>query len=183
MALGITLVLFFLGWTFQPTLRAGRLILGKGQFQVLPLSLSLAGVEVTRGYAGWSQGTGHPRSTVPALDRNIEGGELNIDGIKFEHGIGTHAPSELVLKLDGRYRKFSCFVGLDRMAPKSPGVVYTLKADGREIFRSPKHYLSSEPLPLSADISGVRELTLGVETTELEDDASDVDWVQVKWEP
>ena len=46
-------------------------------------------------------------------DKSIEKNALILDGKKYEKGIGTHANSEIVYKLDGKYSRFLSDIGVD----------------------------------------------------------------------
>jgi len=45
--------------------------------------------------------------------RSVSGSPIKIAGQRFEHGLGTHAHSEIVFKLDGEYDRFRAQVGVD----------------------------------------------------------------------
>ena len=47
------------------------------------------------------------------VDKDLSGGKLRIGKKTFEHGFWAHAPSQLHFKLDGSYRRFTAFVGID----------------------------------------------------------------------
>ena len=46
-------------------------------------------------------------------DLSVGGNPLAIDGWQFEHGIGTHAPSELVYDLRTEYKRLVAVIGVD----------------------------------------------------------------------
>ncbi len=183
LAASIVLIVLALFLNFSTARRMIQIGTGQDGFDKWTLGLSFDGVRIPWGYAGWVKSPGLPSSSPPLLDQSINGGKLIIDGISFSHGIGTHAPSKLAFSLEGKFRNFSCYAGLDQTSDQSHGVVYCLWADGHEIYRSPKRYYGSEPLPIKADVTGVKELVLGVNTTDIEDASSDVDWVQLRFEP
>ena len=120
-------------------------------------------------------------SLAPLLDHNIQGGVLKIGGTAFPAGIGTHAPSKIAFDLGGKINRFSCLVGLDQVSPNSAGVVYSVLADGREIFRSPKLRSDADPLPIDVSVAGAKELVLFADNCEFGDMGSSVDWVDLKF--
>lgn len=55
-------------------------------------------------------------------NQNANGGELKLDGKRFEHGIGTHAASEIVYRLpEGRFTRFQALCALDDGGAKQSG--------------------------------------------------------------
>jgi hypothetical protein len=79
--------------------------------------------------AGWTpNGDGLPRR-----DRDIEDHPMRIGNKKYPKGIGTHAPSEIVYALDGKYERFQSVVG----PPEQGGsVVFRVLGDDRLLFDS-----------------------------------------------
>lgn len=181
-ASSLLLMALLLALLYTPVERMFQIEWGQDGFQKLPLAFQVEGVAVPWGYAGWVTQPTRPKSVAPVLDRNMDGGKLEVDGISFGHGIGTHAPSQIALSLDGKFRRFSCQVGLDQASDQSRGVVYSLRADGREIYRSSKIYYGAGPLPIQADVAGVKQLVLCADITDVEDLASAVDWTQLHFE-
>jgi len=69
--------------------------------------VSLVRLQWESGKAGWTPNQdGLPRRNV-----DVEGNPLMLGGRRYATGIGTHAPSEIVYRLDGRYARFSALVG------------------------------------------------------------------------
>lgn len=186
-----------LSLTLKPALRVGRLWLGQDGFEHHELSFSVDGVRAEWGFAGWMgsfseelmrrfhlpypEGMISAGSLAPLLDHNIQGGVLKIGGTAFPAGIGTHAPSKIAFDLGGKINRFSCLVGLDQVSPNSAGVVYSVLADGREIFRSPKLRSDADPLPIDVSVAGAKELVLFADNCEFGDMGSSVDWVDLKF--
>ena len=50
------------------------------------------------------------------FDASHRGGPIVIGGKQFERGLGTHAPSEVCYLLDGKYRWFEAWIGVDAAA-------------------------------------------------------------------
>jgi hypothetical protein len=196
-ALLLSALFFYL--TFQPAVRMARLWVYHDAIPRYKLHFEVDGVSARWGYACWigpfmedQNKFGFPgealnnemlKNLPPVLNQNIEGGILNINGVAFPAGIGTHAPSKIAFSLEGKVSRFSCLAGLDMTAKDSLGVIYSLWADGREIFRSPKLKPGADPFPISVSVAGAKELVLSAETTEFADTVSDVDWVNPKFEP
>jgi hypothetical protein len=91
----------------------------------------LAGLTPLRATAGW----GGP----PKMDRSIQDRPLAIAGTAYEHGIGTHAVSELVYVLKPEFRRFVAVVGIDDEMRDYPqgSVVFEVWIDGRRAGQSP----------------------------------------------
>jgi hypothetical protein len=194
-----TLLLLGLAFSLslQPAIRMGRLWMGQDGFQRYKLEFNVNGVPAEWGYACWAgpltvplSQFGQPgegvfndsRSIPPAVDHNIDGGALDINGTPFSNGIGVHAPSKIAFAPQGKSSRFSCLVGLDVKGNQSLGVIYSLVADGHEIFKSPKLKSDADPFPINVSLSGVKELVLCADITEFGDIDSDVDWVNLKFE-
>ena len=110
----------------------------------------------------------------PKMGKSVENNAIKIDGRIFEFGIGSHASSKLVWNLDGAYKKFHSFVGLNDESACGNGAIWLIKGDDRELWRSgvlTSHEIDS----LSIDIGGIKTLTL--ETLDNGDkDCDHTDW-------
>ncbi len=169
---------------------ARRVVLGwfgqNSDFKKLPLIYSVDGIPALWGYSGWGGPANHlaeNRSEAPVIDHNCYDGNLNINGTAFSHGVGVHAPSKIAFDLGGKANRFFCQTGLDASSDErqSQGVFCYVLADGREILRSPRLTVNSNPFNIDVSVQGVQELVLGADTTDLEDVGSDVDWVNLKF--
>lgn len=185
--------------TLQPTLRIGRIWLRQDGIKRHPLSFNIGGVPATWGYAAWSgflpddliqrfklPYPGSANTTVsipPVLNQNILGGPLNINNTHFSDGIGTHAPSRIAFDLQGKVRQFSCQVGLDVTSQNSLGVVYSVWADGKEVYRSPKLKSDADAFPIQVSVAGTKEMVLFADDCEFNNIWNNVDWVNLKFEP
>jgi len=125
-------------------------------------SLPLSAAQPLEATVGWLK---------PAFDHLPRREALLISaGRVFERGIYAHAASTYRYDLGGRWDRLTGSCGL----PVQPGgsVVFVIRADGRELFRSEK--IGPDRLvPFDVAIEGVRELTL--ETTDGGDGKSS-DW-------
>ncbi len=76
-------------------------------------------------------------------DRALTGDPITLQGYRYEKGIGTHAPSDIVFTLKPEYRRFVSTVGHDQMGgvrPRGDGEAdaqYMILVDGKELARSP----------------------------------------------
>ena len=95
----------------------------------------------------------------PKMGRTVEGNAMKIDGRIFEFGVGTHANSRATWNLNGTYKKFHSYIGLDDESSCGNGAIWAVKGDGKHLYRS-KILASHEIDSLSIDISGVSVLEL-----------------------
>jgi len=106
------------------------------------------------GRSGWSRnGDGLPRKNA-----DIEGNPLRLGQRRFRKGIGTHAPSEIVYALDGKYLRFQAEVG-----PSEAGgsVVFQVFADDTKLFDSGV-MRNRQSKPVDVPVAGGRRLRLVV---------------------
>jgi len=103
------------------------------------------------------------------MDANVLGGPLRSGGKAYLRGVGMHAPSRLVFRLDGEPRVLRGRVGIDDSAringPAARGsVVFRVWLDGKRAWESALLRGGDEPALLPAlDLAGARELALEVD--------------------
>jgi hypothetical protein len=95
----------------------------------------------------------------PKMGKSVENNAIKIDGRIFEFGIGSHAASKLAWNLNGAYKKFHSYIGLDDEAACGNGAIWLVKGDGKELYRS-RVLTSHEIDSLSIDIGGVKVFEL-----------------------
>ena len=113
-----------------------RPILASSSYYVLPPvppmpNVYLDALSYVSGKCSWG---GAPRK-----NRSIEGNPLKLAGKQYEHGIGTHAESEVVYKLKPTYARFVAVVGIDQEIESTgaPSVVFQVLVDGKKLAESP----------------------------------------------
>ena len=83
---------------------------------------------------------------APQTDRSNLGKPLKVNRKTYAHGLGMHAPSEVVYELKPEYRRFVAIAGVDENLvdvshgsnlAKFPSVVLKVFIDGREVAASP----------------------------------------------
>ena len=124
-----------------------------------------------------SQGWGSPQ-----VNKSVRGQPLSIAGRKFEHGLGTHAPMTLYVRVNGATR-FQAMVGIDDSSGSTTegSVSFKLTGDGKNLFESPVLKPGDKPLPVDVDLKGVKILLLTV--SEGEDLRFDhADWADAHFE-
>ena len=107
------------------------------------------------------------RQSYQYLTPNAEcnsGRELSIRGMKFPTGLGTHAVSEVVYHLDpaDKWKIFTAYTGIDDVSAPVGTVEFLVYTDGKLAARSGRLTMSNQPVPIWANLEGVRELKLVV---------------------
>jgi len=106
--------------------------------------------------AGWTAN----KDGLPRRDKDAEDKPLRLGGGKaYRKGIGTHAPSEIVYKLDGAYARFLADVG---GAEERGTVIFRVYADEKLVFESGVLHGMREVKAIDLPIAGVRVLRLVV---------------------
>ena len=94
------------------------------------------------------------------LGRSGRLGPLQIGTKRYQHGIGTHAVSEIVVRLPQPGRQFQAEAGVD--APWPGSVVFAVEVAGQAAFQSDVRRVDSPPVPVRIDLQGATEFTLRV---------------------
>ncbi len=108
-----------------------------------------------------SQGWG-----LPKHGKSIVNGPLCLGDKVFSSGIGTHADSEIVLKLPSLGKRLCAVVGMDRNLislkhhSRKERIVFSVEVGGKELFACKPLGLDSPPLEVKIDLNGAREITL-----------------------
>lgn len=99
-----------------------------------------------------------------------DGTPLTIAGQSWPKGIGAHANSEIVVDLPPDCTRFDAVVGLDDAVGNNGTVQFRVLGDGAELAASPVLTGTDPGQALTADLSGVAQLTL------VTDDTGDNNW-------
>jgi len=108
-------------------------------------------------------------------DRSVGGQTLSVGGRQFERGLGVAARTVLVYRADGKFDRFSAYIGLDDETQGRGNCVFVVRGDGRELARE-KMSGGEKPRKLDVDIRGVEEVELIVEPGKDYDLADHADW-------
>jgi hypothetical protein len=90
-----------------------------------------------------------------------DGSPLTIGGVTYEKGLGTHAPAEIQVYVGGRCTSVTALVGVDDEVTQPGSVTFQILADDTVAFDSGV-VRSGSTVPLTADVTGARMLTLRV---------------------
>ena len=94
------------------------------------------------------------------LGKSCRLGALQIGQKRYQHGLGTHAVSEIVVRLPGLGREFQAEVGVDFNWPGS--IVFVVEVAGKEAFRSGVLRVDSPPVSVKVDLGDAKQFTLRV---------------------
>ncbi|MFP4060435.1 MAG: NPCBM/NEW2 domain-containing protein [Bacteroidales bacterium] len=129
----------------------------------------------------------------PKKNASFAGEKMSVTGRVFDRGLGTHAPSELTIELDGKGKTFEAWVGVDDYTMNylskstrdsidgianysyfnqadhydfSAGgtVIFKIFLDGKEIFSTDLISSGSSPKFLKVNVRNGKTLSLVVET-------------------
>ena len=131
----------------------------------------LSNLDVSRIEQGWGQGRSN---------RTVDNRRMSIAGQRFQNGIGTHADSEIPLLLHGKGVKLSGGAGLDDETNGRGSIIFTITADGKEIWNSGIMRPGDTVKTFSLDIKGVKSLVLYALGGEDGYDWDHADWVDLK---
>jgi hypothetical protein len=104
----------------------------------------------------------------PEIDRSNgerapdDGGPIRIGTSAFDHGIGAHAPSRIVVELDARCSLFLADVGLDEEVGDRGSVVFEVWGDGERLGVSGIVRGPQAAVPIAADLEGVSQMEMVV---------------------
>ena len=115
----------------------------------------LSNLKWQTGKAGWTRN----KDGLPRLDKDVENNRLRFGTRVYRKGIGTHAPSEIVYALEGRYTRFAAAVG---GAEENGTVVFEVHGDDTLLYRSETLHGRREVKQVDVLVAGVRQLKLVV---------------------
>ena len=112
--------------------------------------------------------------------QSISEGVITIGGKTYQHGLGTHAVSEILVSLPEDAEFFTAEVGWDFNAytkQNSHGkLVFTVKSQNKVIWKSASLTVQDKPVKVCVSIKGLREIILGVD-----DDGTGIERTHADW--
>lgn len=115
------------------------------------------------------------------LDRSVTGKSLRLGGHVYDKGIGMHSQSRLSFDLNGQYRRFESWVGLDDLSGQGGRVVVRVLADDQPIAGDNEELSTTTgPRFIEADVTGRKRLTLVVEFGAAGDVCDHVNWCEAR---
>jgi len=98
----------------------------------------------------------------PQAKKSSNGKPISIGGRTFEHGVGTHAHSEMRVAI-ALAERFTAMVGVDDEVEKRGSVVFVVRVDGKEAVRTPVLKGGDAAVPIDVPLKGAKTLELIVE--------------------
>ncbi len=101
-----------------------------------------------------SVGFGNVRADVAS-----SGKPITLQGKQYK-GVGTHAESKMLIKLDGKGNRFRALVGVDDAAGGPGTVMFRVVGDGKELFNSGIMKCGDRPKKIDVKLKGINKLML-----------------------
>jgi hypothetical protein len=120
-----------------------------------PPWIALSDIPWQSARAGWTPNN----DGLPRRDRDITDNPLRLGRQRYAKGIGTHAPSEIVYDLEGRYARFAATVGA---AEQGGTVVFQVYGDGELLADSGILHGLADAKAFDIPVTGVQRLRLVV---------------------
>ena len=116
--------------------------------------------------------------STPKINRSVEGKTLAVKGRQFEHGIGTHAKSQLYFNLPANAETLEFMAGIDDGVSGGGSVKFSVNAPDKVLWASGVVHGSNPPVQGKVDVSGLEYIYLEVDANG--DNAYDhADWLNL----
>ncbi len=113
-----------------------------------------------------------------AVNKNVRGGPITVDGQRYEHGIGVHSRSVLIYELDAAYREFVTSFGMDDDSGPLADVNATILVDGQRRFEKLHVRRGTLVGPIRLDVSRAGRIELVVDFGDNGDVQDRFDWIE-----
>ncbi|GAA1363038.1 NPCBM/NEW2 domain-containing protein [Streptomyces beijiangensis] len=110
-----------------------------------------------------------------------DGHPLTLAGTTYPKGIGTHADSDIEVYLGGRCTSLTADVGIDDEINGYGEVAFSVEADGKVLWTSPKVTGASAAVPVDVPLDGARHVHLKVTDTNGSKTGDHGDWAGAKF--
>ncbi len=138
--------------------------------------IRLSSLEIEKTKCGWENHT-------PKKDKSIDGNKITIGGKVYESGVGTHGPSQIIIKLNGSVTDFYTVLGVDDEVKEAGNFDYHVyvKAEGgatEDVAKGTINRFSNQSVDIHADnLSGWKYLYLETSNgTDGTNTCDHVDW-------
>ena len=121
--------------------------------------IRLSSLEIEKTKCGWENHT-------PKKDKSIDGNMITVGGKVYESGVGTHGPSQIIIKLNGSVTDFYTVLGVDDEVKEAGNFDYHVyvKAEGgatEDVAKGTINRFSNQSVDIHADnLSGWKYLYL-----------------------
>ena len=150
-------------WTLTATLAAAMLAVSEAHAD----EIFLEDTDISHMGSAWK---------TPLRGKSIDGNPLSVGGVRYEHGVGTHAASKYRLHVGGNALSFSAKVGVDDESGASGTVVFRVRADGAIVAEVAANG-GEAAKPISADLAGAKRVSLEVADAGDGIDCDHADWL------
>lgn len=110
-----------------------------------------------------------------------DGKRLTLAGKPYDKGIGTHADSDIEVYTGGRCTAFTADVGIDDEINGYGEVAFSVEADGKVLWTSPKVTGASATVPVDVRLDGARHVRLKVTDTNGSKSGDHGDWAAARF--
>lgn len=138
--------------------------------------IRLSSLEIEKTKCGWENHT-------PKKDKSIDGNNITVGGKVYESGVGTHGPSQIIIKLNGSVTDFYTVLGVDDEVKEAGNFDYHVyvKAEGgatEDVAKGTINRFSNQSVDIHADnLSGWKYLYLETSNgTDGTNTSDHVDW-------
>ncbi len=113
---------------------------------------------------------------IAQAGKTVDDNPISLNGVVFQHGIGTHATSEMKIRLNGAATRFMAFVGLDDEVKDKGSVVFEVWVDGTKVADSGTMLPGQQSMLLTAGLIGAKEMVLRVGNADGSIENDHADW-------
>ncbi|MEU8528246.1 NPCBM/NEW2 domain-containing protein [Streptomyces sp. NPDC048629] len=110
-----------------------------------------------------------------------DGRTLTLAGKTYDKGIGAHADSDIEVYLGGRCTRLTADVGIDDEINGYGEVAFSVEADGKVLWTSPKVTGASATVPVDVDLTGARHVHLRITDTNGSKSGDHGDWAAARF--
>lgn len=121
-------------------------------------------------------------------DRNVLGDQLRSGGRVYHKGLGLHSTARLTYRLPGLYQRLEADLAIDDATAGAGSVTFRVLVDDgsgkrKTVYRSPVVRGGDKPLPMSADVTGAKRISLVVDFAERGDVQDHANWLDARLVP
>ncbi|WP_285686594.1 glycoside hydrolase family 97 catalytic domain-containing protein [Actinoplanes sp. NBRC 103695] len=109
-----------------------------------------------------------------------DGNPITLRGTAYPKGLGTHAPAEVTVWLGGACTSFSALAGIDDEVTSPGSAGFEVLGDGRPLASTGVLRSADPARPVTADVTGVRILTLRVTDGGDNKNFDHADWAEAR---
>ncbi|MEO6734667.1 MAG: NPCBM/NEW2 domain-containing protein [Ferruginibacter sp.] len=117
---------------------------------------------------------------TPKIARSIKGEIMSIAGEKFEHGVGTHAYSRMLIDLHGDAKTFSANVGLDDGGYIHASISFYVLGDQKILWESGPVKKGEKARAINVDVTSIKKLGLLVTVNREDISENYADWAEAR---